>query len=204
MIFVVLDRLVFWFLKYVVGGIWKLHLVAKGVIFSKLRGVTVIGKPIVRLAHKSQLKFGRNVVLMSSSKYCYSGTLYSNCKFQTITRTAKIIIGDDVSFNGTSVVCRSTSIFIGSRTMFGPNVTILDSPFHPVSPKQNRNHYPGTELDKPIYIGEDVWIGSRVIVLPGSKIGDGSVIGAGSVVSGLIPENVLAIGSPAIAVKNLV
>ena len=48
----------------------------------------------------------------------------------------------------------------------------------------------------PVKIGNGVWIGSNVVVLPGVTIGDNTVIGAGSVVTKDIPANVVAVGNP--------
>jgi acetyltransferase-like isoleucine patch superfamily enzyme len=87
--------------------------------------------------------------------------------------------------------------------MVGPNVTILDSPFHFLWPLDMRNCYSGNELDEPVKIGDDVWIGAQSIILAGSTIGSGSVIGAGSVVKGVIPPNCLAAGSPARIIRRL-
>lgn len=50
---------------------------------------------------------------------------------------------------------------------------------------------------EPVRIGDDVWIGARVTILPGADIGNGAVIGAGSVVRGKIPPMVVAAGNPA-------
>ncbi len=68
------------------------------------------------------------------------------------------------------------------------------------------------DLDKPIklqktvyekvVIEDDVWLGYRVIVLPGARIGKGSVIGAGAVVSGEIPPMSVAVGVPAKVIKR--
>lgn len=165
--------------------------------------MTIIGRPIVSLAIGSTVEIGDDVILMSSSRFCLSATLFAPCKIQTILRTSSIYIGDRVSLNGTSIVCRSSRIYIGSRTMIGPNVSIVDSPFHPIWPISIRDYYPGTELDRPVEIGEDVWIGAQVVILPGSKIGAGSVIGAGSIVRGEIPANCLAAGVPARVIRRL-
>jgi acetyltransferase-like isoleucine patch superfamily enzyme len=54
-----------------------------------------------------------------------------------------------------------------------------------------------------VVIGDDVFIGTRVTVLPGSTIGSGSVIGAGSVVSGNIPSGVVAAGNPCRVIRSL-
>jgi maltose O-acetyltransferase len=60
----------------------------------------------------------------------------------------------------------------------------------------------GFDNAKPVIIGNDVWIGRRVIILPGVIIGKGSVIGAGAVVSKNIPAYSVAVGNPAKVVKN--
>ena len=56
---------------------------------------------------------------------------------------------------------------------------------------------------KPVTIGNDVWIGGNVTVLPGVTIGDRAVIGAGSVVTEDIPADSVAVGAPAKVVKEL-
>lgn len=60
-----------------------------------------------------------------------------------------------------------------------------------------------TVVAKPIYIGKNVWITTRCIILPGVKIGDNSIIAAGSVVTKDIPPNCLAGGNPAKVIKKL-
>ena len=57
-------------------------------------------------------------------------------------------------------------------------------------------------VSAPIEIGNKVWIGESVIILKGVRIGNGCVIGAGSIVKHDIPENCIALGSPAKVVKR--
>lgn len=198
-----IDKIFLFYVKYILGFIWKIELIIRGIIFNSFISQVIIGRPIVTKAIGSKIMFGKKCVLLSKSRYCLPTSIYSPCKFQTLYSSAIISVGNHVTFSGTSVVCRSSKISIGSRTMIGPNVTIMDSPFHPLWPVEDRNNYPGTELDLPIEIGEDVWIGSQVIILPGTKIGSGSIIGAGSIVKGIIEPNCLAVGSPALVVKYL-
>lgn len=61
----------------------------------------------------------------------------------------------------------------------------------------------GLEYAKPIEIGNNVWIGGNVTILPGVKIGDDSVIGAGSVVTKDIPSDVIAVGNPCKPIKEI-
>ena len=65
-----------------------------------------------------------------------------------------------------------------------------------------RKIVPDLEITKPITIGNDVYIGNNVILLPGVKVGDNVVIGAGAVVSKDIPSNSVAVGVPAKVIKT--
>lgn len=65
-----------------------------------------------------------------------------------------------------------------------------------------RNQIPDLEITKPITVGNDVYIGNNVIILPGVTIGNNVVIGAGAVVSKDIPDNSVAVGVPARVIKT--
>lgn len=90
-------------------------------------------------------------------------------------------------------------IRIGADTQIGPHVQLL-TPTHPLDPELRRAKY---EAAEPITIGDNVWLGGGVIVLPGVTIGDDSVIGAGSVVTRDIPARSLAVGNPARVIRSL-
>ena len=60
----------------------------------------------------------------------------------------------------------------------------------------------GFEEERPVFVGNDVWLGDRVIILPGVHIGDGCIIGAGSVVTRDIPPYSVAAGVPAKVIKD--
>ena len=65
------------------------------------------------------------------------------------------------------------------------------------------NHRNILNYAKPIEIGNNVWIGGNVVVLPGVTIGDNCVIGAGSIVTKDIPKDSVAVGNPCKVIKNL-
>ena len=65
-----------------------------------------------------------------------------------------------------------------------------------------RDQVPDLEITKPITLGNNVYIGNNVIILPGVTIGNNVVIGAGAVVSKDIPDNSLAVGVPARVIKT--
>lgn len=96
---------------------------------------------------------------------------------------------------------RSTQVKIGSRTLFGPSVSLYTAT-HPLS-AEIRNGTKGPEFGAPITIEDDCWLCGNVIVLAGVTIGKGSVVGAGSVVTKDVPPNCVVAGSPARIIKRL-
>jgi maltose O-acetyltransferase len=90
-------------------------------------------------------------------------------------------------------------IAIGDDCQLGPNVQLLTA-YHPTDPEPRRAKL---EAAAPITIGDNVWLGGGVIVLPGVTIGDDSVVGAGSVVTKDVPAGVLAVGNPARVVREV-
>jgi maltose O-acetyltransferase len=91
------------------------------------------------------------------------------------------------------------TITIGDDVQIGPNVQLL-TPTHPVDPGPRRDKW---EAAKPIAIGDNVWLGGGVVVLPGVTIGENTVVGAGSVVTRDLPANVVAVGNPARVVRTI-
>lgn len=59
----------------------------------------------------------------------------------------------------------------------------------------------GTDEDKPVYIGNDVWIGRRAMIMPGVHIGDGAVIAAGGIITKDVPPYSVVGGVPAKVIK---
>ena len=107
--------------------------------------------------------------------------------------------GDRVYLNFGCTLVDDTHIYIGSYTMFGPNVVVATAA-HPLDPEQRKA---GLQYNKPVRIGENCWIGAGALIMPGVTIGDNTVIGAGSVVTKDIPANVVAVGNPCRVVKEL-
>ena len=75
--------------------------------------------------------------------------------------------------------------------------------FTQLDPLDYKERNKGLEYAKPIKVGNNVWIGGNVTVLPGVSIGDNVVIGAGSVVTKDIPSNVIAVGNPCRVIKEI-
>lgn len=107
--------------------------------------------------------------------------------------------GDAVYANFNLTLVDDTHIYVGSKTMIGPNVTVATAG-HPVLPALREKAY---QFNLPVHIGENCWIGAGAILLPGVTIGDNTVIGAGSVVTKDIPANVVAVGNPCRVLREI-
>ena len=88
---------------------------------------------------------------------------------------------------------------IGDDAFIGPNVSIYTA-CHPIEAEKRRSRQEWAEA---VTIGNDVWIGGGVTIVPGVTIGDRVVIGAGSVVTKDIPSDCVAAGNPARIIKKL-
>lgn len=111
-----------------------------------------------------------------------------------------ISIGDNSLINMNCTLLDTGKITIGENTLIAPDVKIYTA-LHPIPAEERiytdeKGHPAIRTKTSPVVIGNNVWIGGGVIILPGVTIGDNTVIGAGSVVTKSIPENVIAGGNP--------
>lgn len=123
--------------------------------------------------------------------------------FFNVSQNALLEIGDNVGISG-STIRVSEKVTIGNHTIIGSGCLITDTDAHPIKIKDRskRDWYKYT-VNKPITIGNNVFIGARSIILKGVTIGDGAVIGAGSVVSRDVQSNTIVAGNPAVVVRNI-
>lgn len=110
-----------------------------------------------------------------------------------------IEVGENFYANHNLIILDCAKVSFGDNVFIAPNCGFYTAG-HPLEYKIRNK---GLEFAKPIAVGNNVWIGSNVVVLPGVSIGDNSVIGAGSVVTRDIPSNVVAVGNPCKVIKTI-
>jgi lipopolysaccharide O-acetyltransferase len=115
-------------------------------------------------------------------------------------------IGCNVQINDSVHIGAIERVVIGDDVLIASRVFISD---------HNHGDYHATDLlsapeispikrplsSRPVYIGNNVWIGEQVCILPGVSIGDGSIIGANAVVTRDVPPNSIAVGNPARVIR---
>lgn len=117
----------------------------------------------------------------------------------TLARGKTVHIGKGTYINSGLTLIDDYEIYIGENCLLATNVTICTTG-HPVHPGL-RPH--GEMYSFPVKIGNNVWIGSNVVILPGVTIGDNTVIGAGSIVTKDVPANVIAVGNPCRVMREI-
>lgn len=119
-----------------------------------------------------------------------------------------IYLGNNCEVNMNCTFLDDNKIIIGNNALIAPNVQIYTA-FHPTNAQERFEEAKedgSFEFCKtqtaPVVIGNNVWIGGGVIIMPGVTIGDNVVIGAGSVVTKDIPSNKIAYGNPCRVVRD--
>ena len=117
-----------------------------------------------------------------------------NCLFYPgvrleVGRGARLGIGTGTYLNRNTEVIAWKEVTIGVGCMIGWDVLIMDTDQHP-TPR-------GTLANRPVHIGDHVWIGARATILKGVDIGSGAVIGACAVVTHDVPAGAVVLGPSA-------
>jgi acyl-[acyl carrier protein]--UDP-N-acetylglucosamine O-acyltransferase len=163
-------------------------------------GWRVLGMPIIQRHRGSRILIGSRITLRSTPR---SNPLAPNhaVVLSTRSRNAVLSIGEGCGFTGTTIVAEER-VEIGNRVLFGANVTVADTDFHPLAPESRRIDI-NAGSHKPIRIEDDVFIGMNALVLKGVTIGEGAVVGAGSVVRSDVPPRAIVAGNPAVVVGKV-
>jgi len=107
-----------------------------------------------------------------------------------VGKGGRLSIGTGTYLNRNTEVIAWTEVSIGRDCMIGWDVLIMDTDQHPL---------PGRDLDnRPVRIGDGVWIGARATILKGVRIGDGAIVGACAVVTRDVPAGAVVTGPSAL------
>jgi acetyltransferase-like isoleucine patch superfamily enzyme len=164
--------------------------------------VRLLGAPIVTSEPNSVVSIGDRSVLCSDSRRTALGVAQPVI-LRTLLSGARITIGADVGISG-STICAVRDVRIGDRCLLGSGVIIADTDFHEIAAAGRR--YAGVPDPRPehrIYIGDDVFLGARSMILKGVAIGAGAIVGGGSVVTKDVPEGAIVAGNPARIVGSI-
>lgn len=160
-----------------------------GVIRGILRSRAFASKEIVFL--------GTGVIIVKRGKEARIVTgrgcrIADHCHLE-VGATGLISIGSRTVIGNHTRIMAATQVRIGARCMISWNCSIFDSTGH----RMWLEGQDEAEIEAPITIGNDVWIGPYSIIMKGVTIGNNCIIGAGSVVRRDVPNNALAYGNPA-------
>lgn len=173
------------------------------------KGMMIRGKLIIR--GRGKVTFGDYVSIhgtltIESAGEVIIGMRSGFCCYRQQTNridarqpSSRIVIGPYSLFNGAHIAAWTTIEF--QHHCIVSDALIEDSDYHCI--EINRWDPAAPVKSFPIFVGGNVWIGSRAVVLKGVTIGNNSVIGLGTVVRKSIPENCVVIGNPQQIVKEL-
>jgi len=183
-----------YFTDYVIVKCLKIYWKQQNILIGK--STNFLGIPIISKCEDSEIIIGNNCLLCSSLSQTALGVSHKII-FRTLKPYSTIRIGDNVRMSGTTV-CSALMIQIGDNCVIGSDVIISDTDFHSLD-KVMRNSPRDFEYanDGPVHIGNNVFIGTRCIILKGVTIGDNSIIGAGSIVTKNFAANSIIAGNPA-------
>jgi acetyltransferase-like isoleucine patch superfamily enzyme len=117
----------------------------------------------------------------------------------SVARGCRVVIGAGSTSESAMIVAHGGDITVGEDCMFSFSVEMRTTDTHAIYDVGSGERI---NPDRPIEIGDHVWLGKQVMVLKGAKIGSGSVVGARAVVSGEVPPLSVSAGVPARVVRS--
>jgi len=155
-----------------------------------LRGATVGRKAVFGARCRAIRPWGISIGLRASTE--------DDVLFKLVDDASRLVIGEYVFIGRGTEFDVMERVVVGDHVLIAPGCFITD---------HNHGTEPGIRIDqqsceaKPVVIGRDVWLGTRVVVLAGVTIGDGAVVAAGSVVTKDVPPMAIVGGVPARLLK---
>jgi len=181
--------------RYGILGIFKLCL---SYAYTKLffKSARLVRLPI-DIRNRPSIDFGKNL------------TTGVGCRIEAFPINSEVVLhfGKNVQMNDYVHITAIKNVTIGSNVLMASKIYISDSSHGSYSGDEHDSNPNSIPIDRPlsyksIIIEDNVWLGESVCVLAGVTIGKGTIVGANSVVSRSLPSNVIAVGSPAKAIKE--
>jgi len=186
-------------LDYLIIPCYKFFWRKEGVIIGDR--TNFMGKPIIKLIKGSKISIGNDSLFISRSLQTALGVSHQ-IVLRTLKEDAALILGDHVRMSGTTI-CAAKYVKIGDRCVIGADVIIADTDFHSLNSEIRSSKEDNIAAKcNPIFIGNDVFIGGRSIILKGVTLGDNVVVGAGSVVTKSFGNDLIIAGNPAKIIGN--
>ena len=171
-------------------------------IYSGYIALSLNGSKNIKIYPHIKVCGGKNIHISEKTVIDKGTTLYA---VNRLGKRPKLQIGFGVNIGESNHISCCNQIIIGNGVLTGKNVTITDN---------SHGYSYGEDLLQPPYtrpirskgvvnIGDNVWIGDKVVILPGVSIGENSIVGANSVVTHSCPPHTLICGNPAVIIKTL-
>jgi len=141
----------------------------------------------------------RKLIIKKSLKHCGKSVKLGPNVF--ILNPHLVTIGDNVFIGDKSTISGNVHIDIGNDVLFGPEVMIRGGDHNINYVGKHMRFVKSGGKNMPVTIEDDVWIGTRAIILKGVKIGEGAVVGAGAIITRDIPPYTVNVGNPSKPIK---
>lgn len=163
--------------------------------YTKLRfpGARLVRLPFYLRGGKARLSYGRGL------------TVGYGCRFDLAGEGIVLEIGDNCKMNDRVHIVAHESVRIGDNVLMASNIFITDTSHGSFTEGASAPDAAPDDrplVTKPTRIGDNVWIGEGVCIMPGVEVGDGCTIGANSVVTKSVPANTVVAGAPARAIRR--
>lgn len=163
--------------------------------YTKLRfpGARLVRLPFYLRGGKARLSYGRGL------------TVGYGCRFDLAGEGVVLEIGENCKMNDRVHIVAHESVRIGDNVLMASSIFITDTSHGGFTEGASAPDIAPDDrplVTKPTRIGDNVWIGEGVCIMPGVEVGDGCTIGANSVVTKSVPANTVVAGAPAKAIRR--